>query len=74
MLIITIGDTGTGGWWAAIDPDYFADGFDTQAAAEAAAIAAAGRAPWELWYRCEADGRTYSIPGAKSANHPEAAE
>ncbi|HZF24000.1 MAG TPA: hypothetical protein VE030_11120 [Burkholderiales bacterium] len=71
-IIIVIGDVGTGGWWYAIEEQQiFGDGFPTETAAIAAAATAAGAAPYEIWYRCEAEGRTVMVPGARSANHPE---
>ena len=66
--IITIGDTGTGGWWYAINHDeQFADGFDTEERAIEAAIASVALASWEIWYACDSGGRTVMVPGAKSA-------
>jgi hypothetical protein len=70
--IITIGTAGKGCWWYAInDTEAFEDGFPTEQAAVAEAMAACGT-PWELWYRCTGpDGRKLMVPGAKSADHPE---
>jgi hypothetical protein len=49
-MIITIGDTGKGGWWFAIDAQQiFGDGFATEAEAIAAGKAAAGAEPYKIW-------------------------
>jgi hypothetical protein len=67
--IITIGNAGTGGWWYAINMEVFEDGFPTEQAAAAEAMAACGT-PWEVWYRCDAS-RSVMVPGEKSPDHPE---
>ena len=72
VKIITIGDTGKGGWWYAIDDQQiFEDGYPTEFAAKAAAFTAAGSAPYEIWYQGDAGGRMVMVPGEKSPNHPE---
>jgi hypothetical protein len=73
--IITIGSADKGGWWYATyhaTEPAFADGFRTEAEAEVAAIAATPT-PWEIWYEGldAGTGRIVSVPGAKSADHPD---
>jgi hypothetical protein len=75
LNIITIGDTGTGGWWYAIDDQQiFGDGFVTEGEAIAAAKAAAGSDAYEIWYHTEANGKAVMVPGERSANHPDIQE